>query len=109
MSFTRSIRSAIMRRMADPARRDATRSRAESRRQKAGRPHEVFYFHQVDDPYSQLAAQALQPFLQRYDVQVRPRVVDRPTPIAIHDQALWNAWALRDCSLIGRASCRERV
>ncbi|HVT36079.1 MAG TPA: hypothetical protein VHE37_10855, partial [Nevskiaceae bacterium] len=100
MSLVRSIRSAVMRRMADAGARDRRRARAELARCKSGRPHEVLYFHQPDDPYSQLAAQALAPLLQRYDIVLKPRVVARPTPIAIHDQQLWDAWAQRDCGLI---------
>ena len=99
-ALARTVRSAIMRRMADPARRDAARVKAERARRKAGRPHEVWYFHQADDPYSQLAGQALAPFLARYDVQLRGRVVDRPTPIAIHEKKLWDAWALADARAI---------
>lgn len=100
LGLARTVRSAVMRRMADPARRNAARVAAERKRRQAGRPHEVFYFHQVDDPYSQLAAQALRPFLERFDVALRPRVVEKPTPIAIHEKKLWDAWALRDCAVI---------
>ncbi|MDO9451673.1 MAG: DsbA family protein [Stagnimonas sp.] len=98
MDLVRTIRSAMMRRFADPARRTQQRVRAEAARQRQGRPHQVLYFHQVDDPYSQLAAQALLPLLDRYDIQLLPKVVARPTPIAIHEQALWNQWAARECA-----------
>lgn len=98
MDLVRTIRSAMMRRFADPARRTQQRLRAEAARQAKGRPHTVLYFHQVDDPYSQLAAQALLPLLDRYDIQLVPKVVARPTPIAIHEQALWDQWASRECS-----------
>ncbi len=98
MDLVRSIRSAMMRRFADPAGRSARRERAEAARQRQGRPHTVLYFHQVDDPYSQLAVQALAPLLDRYDIQLLPKVVTRPTPIAIHEQALWDQWATRECA-----------
>jgi len=98
MDLVRTIRSAMMRRFADPARRTQQRERAEVIRRRQGRPHEVLYFHQVDDPYSQLAVQALQPLLDRYDIQLLPKVVARPTPIAIHDEALWDQWAARECA-----------
>ncbi|MES2883379.1 MAG: DsbA family protein [Pseudomonadota bacterium] len=98
MDLVRIIRSAMMRRFADPARRTQQRLRAEAARQAEGRPHTVLYFHQVDDPYSALAAQALLPLLDRYDIQLVPKVVARPTPIAIHEQALWNQWASRECA-----------
>ena len=100
MSLARAIRSAVMRRFADPALREARRTKAEQRRQREGRPHEVLYFHQPDDPYSQLAAQSLLPLLERYEIRLLPKVVAAPTPIAIHEQGLWNAWAARDAAAI---------
>ncbi len=100
MSLARAIRSAVMRRFADPRRRAARREKAERARQLAGRPHEVLYFHQVDDPYSQLAVQALGPLLARYDIRLLPKVVAKPTPIAIHEQRLWDAWASCDAAAI---------
>lgn len=100
MSLARALRSAFIRHLANPAKRTARRAAAERARQRAGRAHEVLYFHQVDDPYSQLAAQALVPLLARYDVLLIPRVVAAPTPIAIHEQALWSRWAERDAAAI---------
>lgn len=100
MDLTRTIRSALMRRFADPALRERRRAAAERHRRRQGRPHEVLYFHQVDDPYSQLAAQALKPLLARYDIALRPKVVAAPTPIAIHAQDLWDRWAESDCGAI---------
>jgi 2-hydroxychromene-2-carboxylate isomerase len=100
MSFARTIRSAIMRRMADGGARDRRRAQAEAKRQRQGRPHEVRYFHQPDDPYSHLAAQVLRRFTERYDVRLRPCVVAQPTPIAIHEKQLWDAWARRDAAAI---------
>jgi 2-hydroxychromene-2-carboxylate isomerase len=89
-----------MRRMADAGRRDRLRARAEAARRRAGRAHEVHYFHQVDDPYSHLALQAVPRFLERYDVQLLPHVVAQPTPIAIHEKDLWERWARRDCAAV---------
>ena len=94
----RLIRSAFMRRHADLRRREAQRASAEHARRREGRPHEVLYFHQVDDPYSQLAVQAIAPLLDRYAVQLIPKVVAQPTPIAIHEQQLWDEWARRECA-----------
>lgn len=98
MELVRPIRSAMMRRFADPLRRTAQRQRAEARRQRQGRPHTVLYFHQADDPYSQLAVQALSPLLERYEIKLIPKLVARPTPIAIHEQSLWDQWATRECA-----------
>lgn len=98
MPVANAIRSHFMRRIADPRLREQRRAAAEARRLREKRPHEVLYFHQPDDPYGHLAAQALRAFLDRYDVRLQPHVVDKPTPIAIHEQALWDAWARRECA-----------
>ena len=37
------------------------RAKAERVRKRKGEPHRVEYFHQIDDGYSQLAAQLLEP------------------------------------------------
>lgn len=103
MSLARTVRSAVMRRMADPDLRDRRRVEAERERLRAGRPHTVLYFHQPDDPYSQLAVQALPAFWARYNVCLLPHVVAEPTPIAIHDRNLWQAWARRDCAAVAPA------
>ncbi len=100
MPITRAIRSAVMRRLADPKLRDQRRVAAEAKRRKSGRAHEVYYFHQPDDPYSHLAAQVLRRFLERYDVRLLPRIVAEATPIAIHERGLWEAWARRECAAI---------
>ena len=44
------------------------RAKAEKQRRKRGEPHCVEYFHQVEDGYSHLAAQLLQPLLSEYDI-----------------------------------------
>jgi 2-hydroxychromene-2-carboxylate isomerase len=98
MPIANTLRSILMRRIADPRLREQRRAAAEAARRKAKRPHEVLYFHQPDDPYSHLAAQVLRGFVDRYDVRLLPRVVAQATPIAIHEQALWDACARRECA-----------
>lgn len=62
------------------------RERAEARRLARGLPHELLYFHQVDDPYSHLAAQALPALARRYDIRVRPVLVGPPADSAAPDR-----------------------
>ena len=38
-------------------------------------PHRVHYFHQVDDPYSDLAAQAIPVLEENYDIEIIPHLV----------------------------------
>jgi len=45
------------------------RAKAESRRRKRGEAHRIEYFHQLNDGYSHLTAQALKPLAERYNVE----------------------------------------
>ncbi len=58
----------------------------------------MHYFHQVDDPYSQLAAQALEPLLARYDVELVPHLVGPPPDDAAPERARLEAFARKDAA-----------
>lgn len=58
--------------------RDKQRRKQEKHRQKEGRRHVVEYFHQIDDGYSHLAAQMLQPLLEQYDIELVCHLVSGP-------------------------------
>jgi len=53
-------------------------ARAERSRQRAGKPHTVEYFHQVEDGYSHLAAQLLSRLVERYEVELVCHLVTVP-------------------------------
>jgi len=71
----RWLTSRVMNRVISPRRLALQRERYERRRQKAGEPHIVEYFHQVDDGYSHLAAQVLEAVCTRYDITLRCHLV----------------------------------
>jgi len=91
-------RSLFMRALASPARRRVMRQGAELRRRMTGAPHRVEYFHQVDDPYSQLAAQALAPLLHRYAIELTPHLVAAPDDAATPERELLTDFARRDAA-----------
>ena len=76
--LVRWIASAYMRRLAAEDRLSRRRAKTEAVRRKAGNPHVVEYFHQVDDGYSHLAVQLLQPLLATYDVELVCHLVAGP-------------------------------
>lgn len=78
----------------------AKRSRAEKARLAAGRPHQVHYFHQVDDPYSHLMTQALPLFLSRYPVQLTAHLVSPPADSAAPERDKLVAYSRRDAALL---------
>jgi 2-hydroxychromene-2-carboxylate isomerase len=81
-----------------PRVRAARRALAERRRRLAGQPHRIHYFHQVDDPYSQLAAQALEPFCARYQVELEPHLVGPPPDDAAPERERLEGFARKDAA-----------
>ena len=76
------------------------RKKAERVRKKEGRRHVVDYFHQTEDGYSYLAAQALSQFAERYDVDLRCHLVRGPEGKNAPDAALLLKLSRYDASLI---------
>jgi 2-hydroxychromene-2-carboxylate isomerase len=83
--------------------RDARRWMAERRRRLRGAPHRVLYFHQVDDPYSQLAAQVLGVLSARYDIVLEPHLVGPPPDAAAPERQRLEAFARKDAADVAPA------
>lgn len=84
----------------DPTLRAKRRKQAEVARQRAGARHQVEYFHQSDDPYSQLACQVLELFTQRYDVDLMIHHIRATGGKNQPELEKLGAWAKRDADLI---------
>jgi len=84
--------------LTSPRTRAARRWLAERRRRLRGEPHRLLYFHQVDDPYSQLAAQVLPELVRRYDVLLATHLVEAPSDAAAPERALLAAFARKDAA-----------
>jgi 2-hydroxychromene-2-carboxylate isomerase len=76
---------------------------AETRRRVRSEPHRVQYFHQVDDPYSDLSAQLLAAFAERYDVELAPTLVGPPPDAAAPERERLVAYARRDAADVAPA------
>ncbi len=96
--LVRLISPLLVRTLTSPRTRDARRWLAERRRRLRSEPHRIDYFHQVDDPYGQLAAQVLAPLVERYDVEIAPHLVGKPPDAAAPDRVRLEAFALRDAA-----------
>jgi len=68
-----------------------------------GNPATVHYFHQDDDPYSELAAQSLIRFRDRYDIRLQCHRVPPPSDAAAPDRARLESWSVRDAKRLGDA------
>ena len=73
--LTRWLTSRLMTRISRPAAVAARHLKAEQLRAKAGAPHRVDYFHQVDEGYSHLSAQLLKQLAERYDIELHCHLV----------------------------------
>lgn len=78
------------------------RRRAELGRRFARRGHEIYYFHRADDPYCQLMVQALPDLAERFDVVIKPRVVERLPANMYPDPARFEAYSILDASKLAR-------
>ena len=72
------------------------------RRKRSMQKPTVHYFHQVDDPYSHVAAQALDAFAKRYDVVLTPWLVSAPDDAAAPEREKLRHYALRDAARVAR-------
>jgi 2-hydroxychromene-2-carboxylate isomerase len=96
--LARRVAPRVIEALTGPRVRDARRGWAEWRRRLAGAPHRVLYFHQVGDPYSQLAAQVLAELLARYRVVLEPHLAGPPSDEAAPERARLDAFARRDAA-----------
>ena len=78
------------------------RERAERVRARRSEPHLLHYFHQVDDPYSALAASILPRLLSRYDLQLLPHLVGAPPDNAAPERDKLIAYSRRDAQSLAR-------
>lgn len=95
----RAIRH-LMARVIDANQVQKQRNKTEAARQRAGAPHVVAYFHQLDDPYALLTAQVLADFAALYDVEVKPHLIRATGGDAQPELEKLAVWARRDAGLI---------
>lgn len=97
--FRRWAQSRLMTKLISREAEQRRHANAEKKRRANGAPHRIEYFHQVEDPYSALAAQCLAALHSRYDVEIEYHLVTGPhgnnlpepdllLPLARHDAAL---------------------
>lgn len=70
------------------------------RRKISGRRPEVLYFHQPDDPYSQLAAQVLPELQARYDINLKVMLVNEPSDEMAPERLALQRYGRRDSAAI---------
>ncbi|MDZ7784671.1 MAG: DsbA family protein [Halioglobus sp.] len=98
--ITRFLMARYLRRIASTKQVQKKRARFESKRLAEGRPHEVEYFHQLDDPYSHLTAQVIARFAERYEVEIIPHLMRATGGRNQPEEEKLATWARRDTALI---------
>ncbi|MEO0549680.1 MAG: DsbA family protein [Pseudomonadota bacterium] len=84
----------------DPKKREQRRQKAEAKRMRSGEPHIVEYFHQLDDPYSHLAAQTLERLAERYEIELKTHLIPATGGSAQPELEKLEVWARKDAELI---------
>lgn len=102
MSIKSLLMPAISQRLLSQQRLQSQRERFERRRRARGEPHVLHYFHQVDDPYSALAASALARLRQRYRIELTPHLVGAPPDAAAPEHAKLAAYGRADAQRLAR-------
>lgn len=104
MSLKSLLMPMVSQRLLSRTRLLAQRARDERDRVARGERHYVHYFHQVDDPYSALAASILPQLLARYDIALIPHVVGAPPDSAAPQRERLVAYSRRDARMLARQS-----
>ena len=94
------IRNAVMNHLASYEVFRENRKKSEEVRSLENRPHEVLYFHKVDDPYSHLTIQFIDRFRSSYNIQFKPILVGEENPETVHEPSLYNIYCLEDVKRI---------
>ena len=76
------------------------RKKAEAARQDENRPHEVLYFHKVDDPYSHLTIHYIEKLKSSFNIILTPILVGNEDLEAVHEPSLYNTYCLQDVKRI---------
>lgn len=98
--LVRRITSYVSRVMMSETRQRLAGATHEGLRRVRGAGHCVHYFHEVDDPYSHLAAQALAPLAQRYALNIVPHLARRTEGLNLPEPELLARLAHRDAQSV---------
>ena len=98
--FELDFRSLYMRRMLSFEAQQKNSLRREEKRQKANRSHTVYYFHEVNDPYSHLCAQILKPLTDHYEIDLVPLIVGKPPKSSTPETEMLMTHSIEDAVMI---------
>ena len=97
-TITANVRNAAMNNFSNYETFKQIQSKAELLRIEEGRPHEVLYFHKVDDPYSHLTIHTIDQLKSNYDIVFKPVLVGNNVSEAVHEPHHYKDYCLRAVS-----------
>ncbi|WND03000.1 DsbA family protein [Temperatibacter marinus] len=98
--FTRWLQSKILTSIGSEKAQKKLWANSEKKRLKDNRGHVVYYFHQSQDGYSDLAVQTLKPLLERYDIELIMHLVTAECGYNAPEPDLLEKYSYTDASLI---------
>ena len=98
----RFIKQLYMRRVTDLARTAKDRARRRARREAAGAPRMLEYFHRFGDPASALMAPLMVRLTERFDVRVMPRLAGPPEAAAAPEPERLEVYGREDAARLAR-------
>ena len=99
--FTRKVGSKILTKWVNEDYSLSNRKEMEEKRIKENRHHEVYYFHQIKDPYSFLASQVLSELNDIYDINLNIVLVGEPT--VLHEPEMFYQYCLEDAISVAKS------
>jgi len=102
MSVKTALKSRVIQSLLSDWSLGMRRGLSDFRRAVDRRDHEILYFHRADDPYCQLMVQVIPELLERFDVRIKPRVVERLPAKMYPDPARYEAYSILDATRIAR-------
>lgn len=102
MGFENLLKAKAAQWLTSEKRMKLNRLSSEVGRRLRRRPHEILYFHRIDDPYCQLMVQVLPEFSKRFGVKIIPKVVEKLPADMYPDPARFEAYSILDASRLAR-------
>lgn len=95
-TISSSIRNKLMMDWSSEKKFFENRTKREKLRLSEKRPHIVYYFHSLTDPYSHLTCQILENFVNKYDVELKILFVSDPNKVFTPERKMFEDYCLND-------------
>ncbi|WP_262695864.1 DsbA family protein [Kordiimonas aquimaris] len=102
MTIANFLKASVARWLSSEKRLKFARFRTELVRKVRRADHIIYYFHRADDPYCQLMVQVLPDIASRFNVVIKPLVVEKLPANMYPDPQRYEAYTILDASRLAR-------